>query len=362
MPAQNVGVNSTFEQQRQVVNIIAEDIFDLSSRFVGLGSDLSVDYANTAGVATLAQTATTATTATTALTATTATTATTAGYANYAAVAGMSTGLSAPAYYSIVSAASTYAQVAGIATLADNATSANTATYAFNAGISSYADGAGLSTAAQGLTGTPNVQVGVITGTLFVGDGSELQNVVAAAVTYTDVAGVSTVALGVTVGATYQEVNCVGIITADRLKSGSGVYISPDNIDAFRVYSGSGIVSFRNNIDVPGINNNAGTNVIGFSGTSITVGGNVTAAKYIGDGAGLTGIATLISAGANITVTTDSSSGIVTVATSGGVGVGTSSISTNDIAVSGLSALNGRVAFANTACLLYTSPSPRDRG
>ena len=352
MPAQNVGVNSTFEQQRQVVNIIAEDIFDLSSRFVGLGSDLSVDYANTAGVATLAQTATTATTATTALTATTATTATTAGYANYAAVAGMSTGLSAPAYYSIVSAASTYAQVAGIATLADNATSANTATYAFNAGISSYADGAGLSTAAQGLTGTPNVQVGVITGTLFVGDGSELQNVVAAAVTYTDVAGVSTVALGVTVGATYQEVNCVGIITGDKLKSGSGVYLSPDNIDSLRIYSGSGIVSFRNNIDVPGINNQSGTNIIGFSGTSITVGGNVTAAKYIGDGAGLTGIATLISAGSNITVVTDSSSGIVTVATSGGVGVGTSSISTNDIAVSGLSALNGRVAFANTASFL----------
>ena len=352
MPAQNVGVNSTFEQQRQVVNIIAEDIFDLSSRFVGLGSDLSVDYANTAGVATVANTATTATTANYATTAGLAEVATLATNANYAAVAGMSTGLSAPAYYSIVSAASTYAQVAGIATLADNATSADTATYAFNAGISSYADGAGLSTAAQGLTGTPNVQVGVITGTLFVGDGSELQNVVAAAVTYTDVAGVSTVALGVTVGATYQEVNCVGIITADRLKSGSGVYLSPDNIDAFRIFSGSGIVSFRNNIDVPGINNNTGTNVIGFSGTSITVGGNVTAQKYIGDGAGLTGIATLISAGANITVTTDSSSGIVTVATSGGVGVGTSSISTNDIAVSGLSALNGRVAFANTASFL----------
>ena len=353
MPAQNVGVNSTFEQQRQVVNVIAEDIFDLSSRFVGLGSDLSVEYAATAGVATLAQTATTATTASTALTATTATTATTAINANYAAVAGMSTGLSAPAYYSIVSAASTYAQVAGIATLADNATSADTATYAFNAGISSYSDGAGLSTTSQGLTGTPNIQVGVITGTLFVGDGSELQNVVAAAVTYTDIAGVSTVALGVTVGATYQEVNCVGIITADRFKSGSGVYQSPDNIDAFRIFSGSGIVSFRNNIDVPGINNETGTNIIGFSGTSITVGGNVTAAQYVGDGGGLTGIATLISAGSNITVTTDSSSGIVTVAAAGGgVGVGTSSISTNDIAVSGLSALNGRVAFANTASFL----------
>ena len=353
MPAQNVGVNSTFEQQRQVVNIIAEDIFDLSSRFVGLGSDLSVEYAATSGVATVANTATTANYATTAGTAELATLATNATNANYAAVAGMSTGLTAPAYYSIVSAASTYAAVAGIATLATNATSADTSTYAFNAGISSYADGAGLSTAAQGLTGTPNVQVGVITGTLFVGDGSELQNVVAAAVTYTDVAGVSTVALGVTVGATYQEVNCVGIITADRLKSNSGVYISPDNIDAFRVYSGSGIVSFRNNIDVPGINNNAGTNIIGFSGTSITVGGNVTAAEFVGSGGGLTGIATLISAGSNITVTTDSSSGIVTVAAAGGgVGVGTSSISTNDIAVLGLSALNGRVAFANTASFL----------
>ena len=350
MPAQNVGVNSTFEQQRQVVNIIAEDIFDLSSRFVGLGSDLSVEYAATSGVATVANTATTANYATTAGTAELATLATNATNANYAAVAGMSTGLTAPAYYSIVSAASTYAQVAGIAS---NATSANTATYAFNAGISSYSDGAGLSTAAQGLTGTPNVQVGVITGTLFVGDGSELQNVVAAAVTYTDIAGVSTVALGVTVGATYQEVNCVGIITADRLKSNSGVYLSPDNIDAFRIFSGSGIVSFRNNIDVPGINNNAGTNVIGFSGTSITVGGNVTAAEFVGSGGGLTGIATLISAGSNITVTTDSSSGIVTVAAAGGgVGVGTSSISTNDIAVSGLSALNGRVAFANTASFL----------
>jgi hypothetical protein len=354
MPAQNVGVNSTFEQQRQVVNIIADDIFDLSSRFVGLGSDLSVEYAATAGVATVADTATTANYASTAGTAELATLATNATNANYAAVAGMSTGLTAPAYYSIVSAASTYAAVAGIATLATNATSADTATYAFNAGISSYADGAGLSTTSQGLTGTPNVQVGVITGTLFVGDGSELQNVVAAAVTYTDIAGVSTVALGVTVGATYQEVNCVGIITADRLKSGSGVLLSPDNIDALRIYSGSGIVSFRNNIDVPGINNQSGTNIIGFSGTSITVGGNVTAEKYIGDGAGLIGIATLISAGSNITVTTDSSSGIVTVAAAGGggVGVGTSSISTNDIAVLGLSALNGRVAFANTASFL----------
>ena len=352
MPAQNVGVNSTFEQQRQVVNIIAEDIFDLSSRFVGLGSDLSVEYAATAGVATVANTATTATYATNAGTAelaTLATNATNADNATYAAVAGMSTGLTAPAYYSIVSAASTYAQVAGIAS---NATSADTATYAFNAGISSYADGAGLSTAAQGLTGAPNVICGVVTGTLFVGDGSELQNVVAAAVTYTDLAGVSTVSMGVTVGATYQEVNCVGIITGDRLKSGSGVYLSPDNIDALRIFSGSGIVSFRNNIDVPGINNNAGTNVIGFSGTSITVGGNVTAAEFVGSGRGLTGITTLISAGANITVTTDSNSGIVTVATSGGVGVGTSSISTNNITVSGSSGFNGRVAFADTGSFL----------
>jgi hypothetical protein len=46
---------------------------------------------------------------------------------------------------------------------------ASTATYAINAGIS---------TVSQGLTGTPNITVGVVTATSFRGDGSQLTNAV----------------------------------------------------------------------------------------------------------------------------------------------------------------------------------------
>jgi hypothetical protein len=46
-----------------------------------------------------------------------------------------------------------------------NADTATTATYAETAGISTYATTAGVSTNAQGLTGTPNITVGTITGT-----------------------------------------------------------------------------------------------------------------------------------------------------------------------------------------------------
>jgi hypothetical protein len=61
-----------------------------------------------------------------------------------------------------------YASTAGIATYA---TSSGIATYATNAGIATfattagYATTAGISTVAQGLTGTPNISVGIITAT-----------------------------------------------------------------------------------------------------------------------------------------------------------------------------------------------------
>ena len=55
------------------------------------------------------------------------------------------------------------------------------------------------------------------------------------------------------------------------------------------------------------------------------------------DGSGLTGITTLISAGANITVTTNA--GITTIASTGGVGVGTTNVSTDTLVVSGVSTL-----------------------
>ena len=74
----------------------------------------------------------------------TATTATSATSATYATSAGIAT----------------YAETAGIATYA---TSAGIATYAETAGIATYAGTAGVSTASQGLTGTPNIIVGIIT-------------------------------------------------------------------------------------------------------------------------------------------------------------------------------------------------------
>ena len=50
----------------------------------------------------------------------------------------------------------------GNATSATYATNAGISTYATNAGISTYATNAGISTISQGLTGTPNINVGVV--------------------------------------------------------------------------------------------------------------------------------------------------------------------------------------------------------
>ena len=51
MPAFNVGVSSTFEQQRQVSNSIAVDVFALSTTLSGITSDgLVVTYSESAGV------------------------------------------------------------------------------------------------------------------------------------------------------------------------------------------------------------------------------------------------------------------------------------------------------------------------
>ena len=85
----------------------------------------------------------------------TATFATTAGIATYASNAGIAT-------YATTAGIATYASNAGIATYA---TTAGIATYASNAGIATYATTAGIATNAQGLTGTPNISVGIITST-----------------------------------------------------------------------------------------------------------------------------------------------------------------------------------------------------
>jgi hypothetical protein len=96
----------------------------------------------------------------------------------YASTAGIAT-------YSTTSGVSTYSSTAGIATYATTsgissyASTAGIATYATTSGISSYASTAGIATVAQGLTGTPNLNVGVVTANSFFGDGSGLTGIVA---------------------------------------------------------------------------------------------------------------------------------------------------------------------------------------
>ena len=59
------------------------------------------------------------------------------------------------------------------------ANTAGIATYASISGISTYASTAGIATVAQGLSGTPNIIVGIVTATKYYGDGSGLTGIVA---------------------------------------------------------------------------------------------------------------------------------------------------------------------------------------
>ena len=65
--------------------------------------------------------------------------------------------------------------------------SAGIATYADNAGIATYADNAGIATLSQGLTGTPNIDVGILTATSYNGSGTNLTGIVTSIVAGTNI-------------------------------------------------------------------------------------------------------------------------------------------------------------------------------
>jgi hypothetical protein len=57
------------------------------------------------------------------------------------------------------------ANFTGVVTATSFSGNATSATYAASAGIATYAETSGISTVAQGLTGTPNIEVGIVTAT-----------------------------------------------------------------------------------------------------------------------------------------------------------------------------------------------------
>ena len=182
--------------------------------------------------------------------------ASTAGIATYANISGVSTvagyattaGIATYANISGVSTVAGYATTAGIATISEYALIAGIATYATTAGIATvagYATTAGISTVSQGLTGTPNIQVGIVTATEYYGifkgsidagvvlDKANYANFagVATVAGYASTSGISTVSQGLTGTPNIQ----VGIVTATTL-SGSGDSIT--NLNAGNLTSG----------------------------------------------------------------------------------------------------------------------------
>ncbi len=145
-------------------------------------------YSETAGIATYASIAGIATYSTSAGIATYSSV---SGIATYSNTAGVSTysSLSGIATYASVSGLSTYSETSGIATYSNTA---GIATYATTSGVSTYASTAGISTISQGLTGTPNINVGSITAT----DATFSGNVsIAGTITYEDVTNVDSIGI-----------------------------------------------------------------------------------------------------------------------------------------------------------------------
>lgn len=153
---------------------------------------------------------------------------------------------SSAAFYAAISGVSTYATTSGVSTTSSYAASAGVSTSATTAG---YATSAGVSTISGGLTGSPNITVGIITATsTFVGSAVTIQQT------------------GIRIS---------GVVTAHSFRPSGGYYQSPNGTNAFYVYDGTGNVAFQGTIGASQINNASGNKVIGFAVTDVTFENNV---------------------------------------------------------------------------------------
>jgi hypothetical protein len=94
-------------------------------------------------------------------------------------------------------------------------------------GIATYAQTAGIATFAQGLTGTPNLTVGIVTATRFIGDGSQLTGINAGTgiATYAQTAGIATFAGSAGI-ATYALTSGGGLISISTNTTNQAQYIT----------------------------------------------------------------------------------------------------------------------------------------
>jgi len=178
-----LGLGNTSSLGMSVGVITATYFVGDGSLLTNISSSSNSGYATSAGIATYASSAGISTYATNAGIATYATNAGIATYASSAGIATYATNAGIATYADNAGIA-TYATNAGIATYATNAgistyaSSAGIATYATSAGIATYATSSGIATVAQGLTGTPNINVGIVTATSYNGSGINLTGIV----------------------------------------------------------------------------------------------------------------------------------------------------------------------------------------
>jgi len=202
---------------------------------------------------------------------------------------------------------------------------ASTATYATNAltaVTATSATTATTATIAQGLTGTPNITVGIVTATSFVGNGSQLTGIVAS---YTTTAGIATYATSSGI-ATYSTSS--GISTYST-RSGIATYATSSGIATYATTAGIatnanfatnagnltgtpsinvGTISCNDDLSIAGSTptfnasegfvglwTNSPTERLHLDGSlrvtqNINASGIITAASFVGNGSGLTGI------------------------------------------------------------------------
>jgi hypothetical protein len=195
--------------------------------------------------------------------------------------------------YSEVAGVSSYSEIAGIATISANAgfaETSNTSNYSSSSGISSYAPIAGIatesttaafatiagvSTVSFGITGTPNVVVGVVTADSYNGSGARLTGVITSLVAGTNIsilqsAGIATVnAFGVG-----DYVTNAGYSTSSGIATVAQGLTGTPNITVGIVTATNGFISSGNTspVQISVSNGRLVFSVVGIGSTSFALG------------------------------------------------------------------------------------------